>query len=89
MESHSPKFVTKLDGEIALQEVAQKDSKMGQTIYNRSLRPLKPTGQPKEGDGNFFEQGMLTGLILFVLPLVTGTLLGTSYLTLKLYRRWR
>ncbi|RVX74926.1 hypothetical protein B0A52_01203 [Exophiala mesophila] len=89
MENPSPKFVSRVSGEVDLREVAQKGSEIGKLLHQQSLRPLKPTGQPREGDSNFFQQGMLVGLIFLVLPVVTGSLIGTSYLTMKLYRRWR
>ncbi|KEF62411.1 uncharacterized protein A1O9_00383 [Exophiala aquamarina CBS 119918] len=89
METPSPKFVTRLSGELDLQGLVREGLKMSQTLYNDSLQPLKPTGQPKEGDKNFFAQGMLTGFILLVLPLFTGVVVGTSYIVLKLYRHWR
>jgi hypothetical protein len=89
METPSGKFVTRLSGELNLQELVREGSKVGQTLYNDSLQTLKPTGQPKEGDKNFFAQGMLIGFIFLVLPLFTGVVFGTSYSVLKLYRRWR
>lgn len=88
METPNPKFVTRVSGEFDLQELVQAESKLGQALYNQSLQPLKPTGQPKAGDKNFFAQGMLTGLILLALPLLAGTLAGTTYTIMKLYRHW-
>ena len=88
MATPSPKYVTKVPGEFDLQELVQEGSKLGPTLYNQSLQPLKPTGQSKEGEKNFFAQGMLTGIIFLVLPLFTGTLVGTTYAIRKLYRYW-
>jgi hypothetical protein len=89
LETPSPKFVTRVPGELDLQDIAAVGSKVGQTLYNTSLQPLRSTGQPKEGDGNFFLHGMLTGFVFLVLPLLTGTVVGTSYAALKVYGHWK
>ena len=88
METPSPKFVTMLSGEFRLLDLINDGSTMGQNLYRKSLQPLKPTGQPKEADRNFFTQGFVIGFAFFVLPVVTGTLIGTSYIARKIYSYW-
>lgn len=88
METPSPKFVTRLSGELSLLDLVKDGSTMGQNFYKQSLQPLKPTGQPKEGDRNFFTQGFVIGFTFLVLPVIAGTLIGTSYIARKLYRYW-
>jgi hypothetical protein len=86
MEIPNPKFVNKVPGEFDLVEIAQVDSKLAQQAYQRSGRPLKPTGQPKERHGNFFVQGLMLGMAVFVLPVVAGTVFGAGHSAVKLYR---
>lgn len=39
-------------------------------LRKRALTPLKPTGQPSGTSMGFFDQGIITGLVAFVLPCV-------------------
>ena len=88
LEIPSPQFVRPVTGEVKASEVLQADSNVEQKLYHDSLQPLKPTGQPKEGDRNFFVQGMWTGLVVCVAPVVIGTLFGTGFAAKKIYRYW-
>lgn len=84
----SPKFVTRLPGELALPDLLIDKSSASQDWYKQSLQPLKTTGQPKAGDRNFFAQGLVTGFVFLVLPVATGTIVGTVYIARKLYSHW-
>lgn len=84
----SPKFVNKLSGEFGLPDLIIDESSTSQNWYKQSLQPLKPTGQPKEGDRNFFVQGLMIGFVFLVLPIVTGTIMGGVYVACKVYSHW-
>ena len=48
--------------------------------YEESLQPLKPTGQPLYVTPlGFFEQGIVTGLTVFVLPTVIGAVVASIW----------
>lgn len=68
---------------------AQKNPKIGQDLYQAAVQPLKPMGQPKEGDMNFFAQGILAGFVFLVAPVVIGALASAGYAGTKLYRHWK
>ena len=63
--------------------------KMFEVLYQTSTRPLKPMGQPKEGDKNFFAQALLTSYVFVVSPIIFGSGVGVGYLGIKLYGRLR
>ncbi len=68
---------------------SSRDTKFEEQLYNASIQPLKPMGQPKEGDMNFFAQAMLTSYVFVVSPLVIGSIAGAGYLGMKLYGHMR
>lgn len=49
--------------------LAQNDS----NIFQNVVQPLKPTGQKSGTSIGFFDQGILTGLTFFVLPVLATT----------------
>lgn len=66
-----------------------RDKKFDEHFYNASVQPLKPMGQPKAGDMNFFAQAMLTSYVFVVSPLVISSIAGAGYLGMKLYGNLR
>lgn len=89
MQIPSPKFVTLPIDEPNLQQLTSKSCKVVETMYDQSIKPLPETGQPKDGDRNFFAQGFLTGFVVLALPLLAGTVGVTTYIARKAYSSWR
>ena len=87
IESPSGSFAEPVSGELKASQIGKLD--LVERTYETALRPLKPTGQPKEGDKNFFAQSILVGMIVYLSPIAIGTLAGAGYLGVKLYNRLR
>ncbi|KAI4730370.1 hypothetical protein E4T49_01692 [Aureobasidium sp. EXF-10728] len=56
-------------------------------ILSQSSRPLKPMDQPPAGAWGFFETGVLLGAAVYLLPVIMGTIAGTTYASVWAYRR--
>jgi hypothetical protein len=52
-------------------------------------RPLKPTGQPESGAWGFFEQGIVLGAIMYILPVMGVVTAGLGYAGWTGYCTWR
>ena len=52
-------------------------------LYDVSVQPLKSTGQPKEGNKNFFTRGMLVALGYLLTRGSAVVLTGVRYVGLK------
>ncbi|PSN64645.1 hypothetical protein BS50DRAFT_557292 [Corynespora cassiicola Philippines] len=48
-------------------------------LVDLAQRPLKPTGQPPSGAWGFFEQGIIIGAIVYLLPMVGAVTCGIAY----------
>jgi hypothetical protein len=53
-----------------------------------AVAPLTPTGQPFGGGIGFFEQGIITGLVVFVLPVFIGAIAAGTYATKYIHGKW-
>ncbi|KAK5064587.1 hypothetical protein LTR84_000420 [Exophiala bonariae] len=51
-------------------------------------KPLKPTGQPPPGAWGFFEQGMVIGALVYLLPILSVSLFGAGYASIWGYRKF-
>jgi hypothetical protein len=90
IEVPSPQFVHCSPGSTPVGELANRDSMAANGLLAASLQPLKPMGQPREGDMNFFVQGLKASFALYIyLPLTIagGGILGYGARTA--YRHWR
>lgn len=52
-------------------------------------KPLKSTGQPASGAWGFFEQGIILGAIVYILPVVGAMAFGVGYVGWTGYSTWR
>ena len=50
-------------------------------------KPLRPIDQPPSGAWGFFEQGMVLGALVYLLPIVGMTVGGTVFAIWKGYQR--
>jgi hypothetical protein len=89
MRIPSPKFVNRSSDVPSLQDVLRPGSLEVRGLYEQSLKPLKSTDQPKEGDRNFFKQGFVTGVVCLVLPLLGAVAFGGYHLSTRLLRPLR
>lgn len=79
LEFPSPQFVHSTPGSIDVQALANSDSTAADRLLAASLRPLKPMGQPRAGDMNFFVQGLKASFALYIylpLTIAAGGILG-------------
>lgn len=88
IESPSPQFVHPKNAGLSPGALTQERSQLWEQLYQASLRPLKPTGQPVPGSMNFFAQGLVVGVVFFLIPIVAVTASG-SVVLLKHLWRWR
>lgn len=59
------------------------------TLLTTSLQALKPTGQPREGDMNFFAQGLRASFILYIyLPMTVAIVAVAGYGGKYARRHW-
>lgn len=86
IESPSPQFVHPREDGLTLGDLTQDRSHSWEELYQSSLRPLKPTGQPKPGSMNFFAQGLLVGAVFYLLPIVAVAAGGSVVLLKRLWR---
>ncbi len=49
-------------------------------------KPLKPTGQALSGAWGFFEQGIVLGALVYLLPIVSVSTFGVGYAAWKGYQ---
>lgn len=52
-------------------------------------KSLKPTGQPESGAWGFFEQGIILGATVYILPVLGAMLFGVGYAGWTGYCGWR
>jgi aldehyde dehydrogenase (NAD+) len=52
-------------------------------------KPLKPTGQPESGAWGFFEQGIILGAIVYILPAMGAMAFGLGYAVWKGLCTWK
>lgn len=52
-------------------------------------RPLKPTGQPESGAWGFFEQGIILGAMVYILPVMGMMTFGVGYAGWTGLNTWR
>lgn len=52
-------------------------------------KPLKSTGQPESGAWGFFEQGIILGAVVYILPVVGAMTFGVGYAGWTSYCTWR
>lgn len=64
-------------GDVIDNKFSNETLKARKEIVESALKALPPTNQSPGGQIGFFEQGIITGLGLFVLPAV-GTVVGLS-----------
>jgi hypothetical protein len=88
LEIPSPQFVHSSSGASSASELCRALSKETDNFYQASLQPLKPMGQPREGDMNFFLQGYVASFAFYVAPVVLGTIAASAYGSYKLYGRY-
>ena len=78
IESPSPQFIQPNGPEMSLENLRQEGLQPWEKQYVTALQPLKPTGQPKEGQGNFFKQGLIVGAVFYLLPAFAVATGGTA-----------
>ena len=88
LEKPSPVLVHPTRGTFTATEVTQQDKTRVSTFYKRSLDPLEPMRQAKEGDMNFFVLGIYTGFAFVVVPLLLGTAVAGGYGLYTLYKQF-
>ena len=85
LEIPSPQYVHPSKGAFSASELDRAFSKEANNFYQASLQPLKPMGQPREGEMNFFLQGLVASFVCYVAPVVLGTIAVGAYGSFKLY----
>jgi aldehyde dehydrogenase (NAD+) len=84
-ESPSPQFVSVAVNELGAADVVEVETSTFKRWHQAARHPLKPTGQPPEGDVNFFVQGLRAALVVYVLPVVLIGVLGTGIMGKKAF----
>ena len=85
-EFASPQFVRVGGLDLSLEDLRQDNSKDWQKRFSSALQPLKPTGQPKEGQVNFFAQALVVGTVVYALPVFIMAVAG-SVVLIKRFRQ--
>ena len=62
------------------------DPKKPVKLLSIARKPLKPTGQAPSGAYGFFEQGMVLGAFVYLLPILAVSLFSISYAGMFGYR---
>ena len=89
MESPSPQFVRDSQGALSVQELVEDGSTAASDLLTASLQALSPTGQPREGDMNFFAQGLRASFALYVyLPMTVAAAAFVGYGGRYAKRHW-
>ncbi len=90
IELPSPQFVHCLSGSTSFDVTADKDSVAEDDLLTASLKPLKSMGQPREGDMNFFVQGLRASFALFIyMPMTLAAIAIGTYGARLAYKHWR
>lgn len=58
------------------------------SFHQVAQKPLKSTGQPASGAWGFFEQGIILGAIVYILPVVGAMTFGVGYAGWTGYCTW-
>ena len=69
-------------------DVMKTPLRISENLLKAALQPLKPTGQAKEGEMNFFVLGLRVGLGVYVLPVALTMVGGLAWGSRRLYQRW-
>ncbi|OJJ08336.1 hypothetical protein ASPVEDRAFT_89562 [Aspergillus versicolor CBS 583.65] len=62
------------------------ESPVGAKMLATMSKPLNPTGQAPAGAWGFFDQGIILGAVVYLLPLVAASVAGTAYMGVLGYR---
>ncbi|KAK5050465.1 hypothetical protein LTR84_003746 [Exophiala bonariae] len=87
MEIPSPQFAMPENIQLNLQDFTQKTSQSREALYLKALQPLKSNDQPEPRNKNFFSQGLLAGVVLVVLPVLSITTGSLATLIIYLWKR--
>lgn len=55
-------------------------SAVGAKMLAALSKPLKPTGQAPAGAWGFFDQGIILGAVVYLLPLAAASVAGAAYM---------
>ena len=83
----SPQFVQLTSEAVGVTELMEERGHVSSKRLESALLPLKPTGQAKEGEMNFFVLGLRVAMVFYVLPVAITTLGGLAFGARKVYYR--
>lgn len=67
--------------------VSYAESPDGARLLAAMSKPLKPTGQAPAGAWGFFDQGIILGAIVYLIPLTVASVTGAAYMGVWGYRK--
>ncbi|KPI36600.1 uncharacterized protein AB675_4433 [Cyphellophora attinorum] len=82
-ESPSPQFVNVAANELGVADAVEVETRTYKRWHEAARSPLKPTGQPREGDVNFFVQGLRAAIVVYVLPVALIGIFGAGFMGKK------
>ncbi|KAJ9615475.1 hypothetical protein H2200_001550 [Cladophialophora chaetospira] len=89
METPSPQFVKRNPVIPSVEKLVESGTAIPAALLAASSRALRPTGQPREGDMNFFAQGLRASFVLYIyLPMTVAAAAIAGYGGRYAYRHW-
>jgi hypothetical protein len=67
--------------------VSYGESPVGSRLLAAMSKPLKPTGQAPAGAWGFFDQAVILGAIVYLIPLTVASVAGAAYMGILAYRK--
>lgn len=87
-ENASPEIVPGLRFRPISRSVQQLKGSSGPKLLAAMSKPLQPTGQGESGAWGFFEQAVILGATVYLLPVVVGCAAGLVYSGIVAYNRF-
>jgi hypothetical protein len=89
MEIPSTQFVDHSTAVPSAEDMAGTDAMKTSMLLTKSLKAMKPMGQPREGDMNFFAQGLRASFVLYIyLPVTVASVALAGYGAKYARRHW-
>ncbi|KAL4861942.1 hypothetical protein BDV12DRAFT_190747 [Aspergillus spectabilis] len=67
--------------------VSYGESPVGGRLLAAMSKPLRPTGQAPAGAWGFFDQGVILGAVVYLIPLTVASVAGAAYMGVLAYRK--
>ncbi|KAF3384695.1 hypothetical protein F1880_002082 [Penicillium rolfsii] len=85
-EEPSPEFVPGERFHPISKSIFYGESPFGAKMIEAMSKPLRPTGQPRSGAWGFFDQGVILGAVVYLLPVALASVGGIAALGVLGYR---